>query len=306
MLSRLTLYMLVLTAVVNGSDAAWAQPKTEGWIFSPNFGAARPSLSVLSDHVFKAPFAGESQVVVDLPEDVVGEASYPTEQFVFQNDLQPVRGGPEAGLEFRRMFGGHNDFIMGISALEIARESRSRGAFPLQGSLGNMADYIRRAQFSYTRYYLGLQHYFYPRPSKFNLYFNLAINEFFDIDYRENHVFSFLTGPPAGFKRIFVLETQATGIVMLGAGLGADVQLADRFSIGVEGGFLFGVFDGGLKGLKRRTDINDGDRLDVIRASIDLGPDGSILVLNPDGRTRTQRQLDMNGWRGVVKFNIAF
>lgn len=306
------LLLWCIPVVLVSSSSAWAKMGDPGWIFSPTVGVARPNLEPLFQDVFRAPFVGASTIVTDLPEDVQGASAYPREEFFFENELKPVEIAPEAGLEFRRSFGTLSDFVIGVSTWEISSIGRTVVTLPLQGLRNNIADYERRAKFSYTQYYLGWRRYFHERTRTYNIYFDLGLHEFFDIDYKETHVFSFAPvaeggnpDGPAGFKRIAVYQSQSTGLLLMQFGLGVERLFAERFSLGLEGDFALSVKNGTLRGLSQRSDFNDGDRLSSAPTPIDV-QNNEIVALLPDGKTREKVKLTLDGWRLMAKFNIAF
>ena len=59
----------------------------QSWTFAPVMGISRPSLTMLYDGVFRAPFEGRAQITTDLPEDATGEVTYPEQDFLFYNPL---------------------------------------------------------------------------------------------------------------------------------------------------------------------------------------------------------------------------
>ncbi len=298
--------IFALPLILLGGGESWARAK-EGWIFSPITGLSAPKLDILYNQVFLAPFAGQSEIVADLPEDAAGESTYPVEDFLFENNLPRIGVGPEAGLEFRRRFGNRNDFFIGVSAWEIGSTGRVSVIFPLQGELNNAAVYERRAKFSYTQFFLGWRHYFRDRSRRVNLYTNLGINELFDIDYTETHVFSFTSGPPAGFQRVAVYRAQATGLLMLQFGAGAEVRINERFSLSFEGAYVFGLRDVVLKGVETKSDFNPGDRLAIMPAPIGNEPlTNNVSVLSRDGLSRSIVYLNLDGWRVAAKLNVFF
>lgn len=305
-MKRTGVIVLLLVAFV-ASQSALAKNKQPGWTFAPVSGMANPNLTSLYENVFLAPFSGQSEIVTDLPEDVEGDVSYPVQDFLIENNLPRVGIGPEAGLEFRRRFGGKNDFYIGIGSWEISSLSLVSTILPMQGDLGNEVTYERRGKFSYTQYYLGLRHYLFDRSKRFNVFVNSGLHELFDIDYTETHVFAFQSGRPEGFQRVAVFKTQATGLMMLQFGLGLEVNLAKRFGISAEGAYAFGLNKVGLLGIEERDDFNDGDRISDQPFPIANDREtGYVAALSPDGLNREPVFLDLDGWRMLVKFNVAF
>ncbi len=289
------------------AGAGTAAPRPGSWTFTPVFGISQPALTVLRQGVFQAPFRGRAQITTALPEDVQGEATYPEMDFVFYNPLPNVVLGPEAGLEFRRYVNARHDFVLGMASWEITSKAAIRVVFPIQGSPDNLADYERRGSFSYTQYYLGWRSYLRPRPKRANLYLNLTLHEVFDVDYKEEHVFSFVSGPPAGFRRIAVYRAQTTGILLLQAGLGLEFNLSERIALALETAFSKGLRRAPMKGLSGRYDFNDGDR---ITDGLDpLGLDrasGNTYYLDSDGETPRPFLLDFDGWKALAKISIEF
>ena len=185
------LYISLILIVI--TNLAIADDKNEGWIFTPAIGVNRLALDNFYDTVYNAPFIGTAQITVDLPEDVEGESSYPSERFYFENRLERTMFDIEASLEMRRNFGERNDFFIGINAWETSAEAQPiTVTFPLQGDPNNRALYTRSATLSYTQYYLGLRHYLTNRERKFTLYLNLSIHEIYDVDYEEKNIFEFI------------------------------------------------------------------------------------------------------------------
>ncbi|MDX1811022.1 MAG: hypothetical protein R3240_03685 [Gammaproteobacteria bacterium] len=290
------------------ANTAFSKEKDEGWIFTPSIGVNRLALDTFYDTVYKAPFVGSVEITTDLPEDVEGTNQYPTVPFFFKNDLSPNVVDIEASLVMRRNFSQNNDFFIGINAWETHSETVPiQITFPIQGEQYNEADYTRTGTLSYTQYFLGIRHYLTNRHKKFMSYFNLSLHEIYDVDYEEKHVFYFTSGAPEGFRRIFVFHSQATGILMVQFGAGAEYRFAERFSIGIEGAYSFHINDGFLRGVSVTDDTNDGDRikspprvLNVINPSLDVG------ALEADGSGNRKVNLSFNGWHAMLKFNIDF
>jgi hypothetical protein len=300
-------YPVLVLCLLLWAGQTQARLQDKGWIFTPTVGMSGPQLSSLNDGLFLTPLSGQAEITTDLPEDVEGASAYPTERFTFHNPLQPVWFWWEAGIEARRNFGRKNDFFVGISTWEANSASQIEINFPLQGAVGNTADYTRRSSFSYTQYFVGLRRYLFERANRFNLYLNFSIHDLFDIDYKDKHVFDYTSGPPKGFSRIMIFQTQATGLLLLQFGAGAEVRLADRFSIGIDGSYALGVKDATLKDVSVKEDFNDGDRLTVFPEPIRETEGGNFIeYLSQDGKNYEQASFRLDGWRVQLKFNIAF
>ena len=187
------------------SSSTSARPWKDGWVFSPSAGVANPSLRDIYDFAFNAPISGSAQIEFDAVDDQAGEfALAPLQSFYFENPLEEGGYRPEAGIEFRRLFGGRHDLILGVGAWEVGARSILPVVFPIQGNSENDAIYERRGTFSYTQFYLGWRFNLGLRPRRFNLFTNFTLHELFDIDYKENHVFSFVFFP--GFINSIIIN----------------------------------------------------------------------------------------------------
>ena len=306
-MSRVIFTLLSVLLIL--AENASARSANEGWVFSPVVGINRLGLKVFYDTVYNAPFTGQVRITTDLPEDVEGASAYPTKDFYFENSLTPRAIDVEGGLEIRRKFGTQTDFFIGIATWETSAEASDLiVTFPLQGAPNNRANFQRKGKLSYTQYYLGGQHYFTNRSDKLSPYISLSLREIFDVDYEETDVFSFISGPPQGFKRIFVYKSQATGFLMLQLGLGAEYRFAERFSVSLEGSYAIHLKSGALKGISIDSDFNDGDGFEgdpplIIR---EINASKEIGALEEDGSTYKKVALRFNGWHVLTKFNIEF
>jgi len=304
---KLVKYLIIVLLCVLAETVS-AKTPTTGWVFSPIVGVNKLALNVFYDTVYNAPFVGTVRITTDLPEDVEGENSYPTERFHFENNLVPRAFDVEAGLEIRRKFGTQNDFFIGIGAWEtLAEAGNITVTFPLQGQTNNRATFQRKSKLSYTQYYLGVRHFLKPRSQKFNTYVNLSLREIFDIDYEETNVFNFISGAPQGFKRIFIYKSQATAFLMFQFGVGAEYRFADRFSVAMEGSYAIHIKAGALKGVSINNDTNEGDGIST--DPLVIKPINQFLeagALDEDGESYQRVDLRFDGWHLLAKFNIEF
>jgi len=298
----LFLFSLLFVGSIHGKT------KETGWVFSPVVGINKLDLKVFYETMYNAPFVGTVRINTDLPEDVEGASAYPSEQFYFENKLSARSIDMEGGLEARRYFGKQTDFYIGIGAWETSSEAQDIVVtFPLQGQRNNRAKYSRRGKLSYTQYYLGIQHYLSSRKKNFTTYVNLSIRELFDIDYEETNVFDFISGEPKGFKRIFIFKSQATGLLMLQLGAGAEYRFAERLSFSLEGAYAFHIKDGTLKGVSVNNDYNEGDG--ITTEPLLIRPINPLLdagALSEDGVNYQKVKLRFDGWHIVTKFSIEF
>ncbi|MDH5694678.1 MAG: hypothetical protein OEZ47_16400, partial [Gammaproteobacteria bacterium] len=290
--------------------AVGAKAWSEGWIFSPSAGISNPALGDIYQYVFNAPFIGKATIQTDAPQDSTGEVTFPSQKFFFENPLPRSGFKPEGGLEFRRVFGGQHDFIVGVSTWETVSKSVTNVVFPIEGQSLNEAIYERRGTFSYTQYYLGWRFYLGERTRRFNLYLGTSLHELFDIDYKENHVFDFISGEPAGFKKIVIYRTQATGLLSTQLTGGAEFRFTDRFSASFEASYMFRLLGGAFRNVSGESDISENaDRVEfeINKQVIYRNPlTGKVEALSPDGESHNPIKLDLDGWRFMFRFNVAF
>lgn len=222
------------------------------WSLTPIFGIHKPQLKELNEGEFKSPFLGVG--VADRP-DIPGSNPQQDDtpdnrtQFAFGGDipLEPLGAAANMGLEFQWQEFEKHVFLFGVSSWEASSSNSILiEQLPLQGSL-HKTILDRRAKMSYNEYYLGWRFNAVTRPKKYKLYSRFSLHELFDIDYREEFVFSLLDKPNLedssqnfeGVKRIFILKPQSTGVLMLQAGVGGEYFLRQNFSIGFEGGYAY-------------------------------------------------------------------
>jgi hypothetical protein len=253
-------------------------------------------LGDLNKKEFRVPLQGKGGIIIDLAASV----DY---SFVVENPLPEIRFATEAGFELQLLLDEKNSLLFGMGSWEGVSTSVIQTELPFQGTLSELI-YERSGRVSTTQYFLGwrrnLIHQF-----KRNLYLRLTLNELMDVDYKEDMVFGFLSGPAEGFKRVVVIESQATGILMLQAGLGGELFVRDWVSLGFDVGYMKGVDQSTLGNVSTKDDFQVGDGLDIVPPSQE-GPDGRLWYQGVSDNTYHRMRLDFDGWRALLRINFYF
>ncbi|MDH4274616.1 MAG: hypothetical protein OEW08_06230 [Gammaproteobacteria bacterium] len=266
----------------------------------------QPTLVTVNDGIFQSPYRGQAQLTTDFAENPSGRFEYAIDNFTFRNPLKPVTVGPEAGIEFRRSFDPKTDFVIGVSSWEMSSKSRIIVTFPLQGNASNQATYDRRGKLRITQYYMGVRRYIGEKTRTYNVYLDANLRELFDINYQDENVFSFISGPPKGYKRIDIIKARSTGVSMVQLGVGMEAKVMDRISLGLEGAYAVGFNHPFLRNLDERQDFNGGDLLNFRVPPIVNGTENDVYYVSPDGQRLEEARLDLNGWRVALKINVEF
>lgn len=230
------------------------------WSVSPVMGLHQPNLGDLNKKAVKAPFIGTATIR--------GEPNTPQEAITydiplgFENELDPIGANANLGLEFQWKQDEKNYFLMGVSTWEGYTMGSTTVTLPVQGRLFD-ATYDRRIKMSYNEFYFGIKHIFKNVPNRYRFYGRVSVNELFDIDYREEHVFSIEDKGTTmdGVKRIFQISGQATGIAGLQFGAGGEYFIKKNFAVAGEFGYLLteGAFE--FTNASSREDSQGGDGL---------------------------------------------
>lgn len=288
------LYKSVFVVLLLCSNTSYAQGWS--WSVSPLLGVYSPRLADLNKKEFRAPLPGSGGIIIDQ------EASA-TFSFTIQNPLPAIRFATEAGFELQLELDKKNSLLFGISSWEGVSTAMIRTEIPFQGDLSQVI-YQRSGRISATQYFLGWRRTL-INSKKRRLYGRFSLNELLDVDYKEDLVFSFLSGPAKGFKRVVVMESQATGILMLQLGLGGELFLRDWLSLGFDVGYMKGLDRSTLGNASLKDDFQSGDSLDLILPA-QVGPDGRLWYLDSDGITYRPIRLDFDGWRALLRLNFYF
>jgi len=300
------LFISYLAGILARCDVAYAKQDEYQWSFSPILGIHAPNLTALNAGVFRAPLLYEADLLNgDTPTRI-------TNQF-FRNPLPSINYAPLAGVEFQWKLDKENALLIGGSTWQGASESTINGMFPVQGFEANVTN-SRRATLSYNEFYLGWKHNAISVPDKYNLYFRLSLHEIFDIGYREDWVFLYLDGPAATFKKIFVIDSKATGVLMLQPGVGGEVFFKKWLSLGFEANYSYGLskFTFRNNNIERDFLPTDGVFMNTPvrpRPAVSGVSDpeaGNLEYQAEDGSGYQRLRLSFNGWKALLKINIYY
>lgn len=285
--------------------APWQVRADDGerrWIVSPLLGVHSPKMTLLNKGEFEAPLPGRGRIIF---QDSGENTDY---DFLIDNRLPAIDYGTQAGLEVRFRLDQKNSLILGASSWEGVSTSTVQTEIPFQGSL-TQAGYERSASISYFEYFVGLQHLLLSRPKKYDIYGRMTINEIMDIDYKENLVFGFQTANADTFKRIIEMDSQATGLLMLNFGLGAEYFLRSWLSLGLDLGYTISVEDIRLGNATLKSDVQEEDNLNF-RTPVQLDAGNKLTYLAEAGSyddvTYRRLEFGFDGWRALFRVNLYF
>lgn len=263
-------------------------------------GFHRPALEDLVEHEFLAPIAGNAEVV-----DINGNTN---SQILFPNPLPRLGLGANAGLEFLWQLNEKYDFIVGAGTWEAYSRALAEGGFFLQGQFSEVVS-ERTAKISYNEFYFGFKYYLSRSSKKYRAYYRLTLNEIFDIDYREDLIFLFTSGDAEGVKKSMILESQATGLLMLQPGFGVDYFMTDWLSFGFDASYMIGFKRVHLGNGNHQVDFLSTDNINIWLPQRMDPETGNLQYLsqNPvDADDYTTIKLSFDGWKALLKMNIYF
>ena len=278
------------------------------WGLTPLLGINRPQLKLLNHGEFIAGLPGRGRLTTQSTGENIDF------DFIINNRLPAIDRGTNGGLEFQLLVSKKSALLFGFSVWEGTARSRVATAIPFQGVL-TPTIYQRTGRISYFEYYLGWRHDFYHRPRKFNLYTKFILRELFDIDYKEDFSFDFKNDGNTSFKRLVVIESQATGALMFELGVGFEYFLYDWISIGMDAGYSFSNRRFTLGDANKKDDFQADDNLQFKLPSI-LDSNGKLRYLknaapfdtDPSYNQKNYRDLKLSftGWRSFLRFNFYF
>ncbi|MDX9741343.1 MAG: hypothetical protein RBT81_09225 [Gammaproteobacteria bacterium] len=271
------------------------------WSVSPVLGAHSPRLTALNKGEFKAPLPGRGRLIFDQAD--AGQDF----DFVVNNPLPEMGSGAEGGLEIGFRLDERNTLFFGASVWEGGSTSAVRTEMPFQGVMTPVG-YERSGRLSNFQYFLGWQRTLLSEAKKFRLHGRFALHEIFDIDYREDLVFGFDTGAET-FKRIIVMESQATGLLMAQLGLSGEYFLVSWLSIGADLGYTLSLRRFELGNASLSTDIQAEDNLNF-RTPAQLNAQQRLTYLaearSYSDVTYRDMELGFDGWRMAFRVNMYF
>lgn len=324
--SKLLLLAFLIAVLAAASGAVRAQDLGYRWSVTPYLGVHSASLEALNREALKAPTIGTGQVDTDVS-DPEAENPVVSEPFGFSNPLDPIDREANAGLEFEWRQNAKDSLIIGASTWEGTSFGTTTGTLPAQGSFHDVI-YQRRAYVSYNEFYVGWKRTFKSKPDKYRFYGRFSLNEFFDIDFRDEHVFTIQGGPLDDVKRIVAAKGQTTGVLMFQFGLGAEYFLKKNISIGFEASSLLSEQPFQFTSTSQDNNFPVGDQSSVF---LPVSPEGEGLPLgsfpgntdpnqnwavpDEDGNVPAgsvpppswqEMKLRFDGWKAVLRVTIYY
>jgi hypothetical protein len=287
--SHRRLSTVCLTALLFVSYACHAQDDETKWSLTPFIGVNSPSLSQINNDVFSAPVQWSGNIVVQ------PSGTPQTEIVTIINPLPKIQYAAEGGVELGYNLDENNALVLGYSTWEGSSSSTTRTVLPFQGIFSQVF-FQRTGTFSYNSFSIGWRHKLWEKNRKWRLSSLLGLRELYDIDYREDMVFLFQTGPAQSFKRIVSVNPQATGVAMLRLGLKGEYFPTHWLSIGLRGGYNIGFQDFSLNNASIKSDLQSNDNVGTILLPVRPGSDGKIQYLLSDGSGYRNLKVSMNGW----------
>ena len=298
-------FILRIFALALISTAVQAETNEHGeWSFSLLFGGHAPSLEALNNGVLNAPIRGNGGLFTN----EITETEERRE-FNFDNKLPMESYGGKAAFELQWHANSSHSLILGVASWEENTVANMIGEIPTQGVM-NTVDFERRAKLSYAEYSIGWRYAFLKRK-KYNLYLRTSFHEVFDIDYREEFIFSYLSGSDlAGFSRIQILEAQTASLFMGNFSLGGEWFFLKWLAVGFEAGYLFGERSVQLRDATLKTDFIARDNIDFTALPYAVLDDGTLghvsASSDADSPTYERMKISFSGWQLLLRMNIYY
>lgn len=296
-----TLGRLLLVWGMCGVVPAWgAEERT--FSVGMYMGVHRPALEELNQYEFQSPVAGTATLTNAA---TGGNSGY---NLYFPNPLPELGLGTNAGLEFQWQLDRKHSVIFGGSTWEATSRASIDGLFALQGELAEV-HMKRTGKMSYNEFYVGIRRNVIDEPKKYKVYYRLTLNELYDIDYREDLSFTYLSGLATGVTKNIVLMAQATGLLALQPGIGGEYFFRDWMSVGVEASYLLGLRAVQLREGSLKNDFLLTDNLDLYlpyRMNSDFGY--AEYLRNPPASRNDYDRLDLSfdGWKILARLSLYF
>jgi hypothetical protein len=280
---------------VNG----WAVDNERNWGLSPYLGLYNPSLKLLNNGEFRSPYEGTADLV-----DQFGNNNNITVPFRFRTPLPELNPGAMGGLEFQWRLNEKHSLLIGGANWEATSAATGQGFFPVQGAFESVISQ-RKGDISFTEFYFGWRYNVIHKPKKRDFYLNISIHDVFDVNYREDFSLLFLSGPPRSFRKSMVIESKATGLLLLQGMGGAEWYINDWFSLGAEAGYDFGLKSLRLGNGNLVTDFQSTDNLFLELPMIPNSAGNMQYKVEAGGAYRDLR-LSFDGWRALLKATIYY
>jgi len=216
--------------------------------------------------------------------------------------------GAKTSLTFLWSANERHSIIFGFGSWEATAFGVSTINIPIQGKLKQLF-YERRAKFSYTEFSTGWRYNIY-NSNKYRVYSRLAVHEMFDLDFRDDSIFTFFDRDGnVEFRRIVVMEAQ-TGALMTGEfGFGGEWRLSKWFSLGAEVAYLLAERPVQLRDL----DVKGVGTIDSIQGGLPYGARSDRTVgylVDFGGESVDDRyerlDIDMSGVQVMFSINVRY
>jgi hypothetical protein len=290
------LFATILCIAAANSRAA---EREHNWGVSPYLGLFSPSLKLLNRGEFLSPYVGTADLI-----DQFGNNNNITVPFIYRNPLPELNPGAIGGLEFKWRINDKNILLLGGGSWEATSAATARGIFPVQGAFESVISQ-RKGDISFTEFYVGWRYNFIHKPGKHDFYFNLSIHDIFDVSYREDFSVLFLSGPPRSFRKSLVVQSRATGLLLLQGGGGGEWFINDWFSVGVEAGYAFGFRPLRLGNADLVTDFRSTDNL-FLELPLIQNSAGNMQYKEERGEKYRDFRLSFEGWKALFKATIYY
>jgi hypothetical protein len=173
-------FCLILIASCAVATNSWGLEGDRNWGLSPYLGLFNPSLRLLNKGEFRSPYVGTADLI-----DQFGNNNNVTVPFIYRAPLPELSPGAMGGLEFRWYINEKHALLIGGGGWEASSAATSQGIFPIQGAFESVISQ-RKADLSFTEFYLGWRYNVVQKPKKHDFYFDVSIHDVFDVSYRED------------------------------------------------------------------------------------------------------------------------
>ena len=298
-MSHKSLRVLLMAVACLAPLKTWAAEGERNWGLSPYVGLFNPALPLLNKGEFRAPYKGNADII-----DQFGNNNNVSMPFIFRAPLPALDPGPLAGLEFQWRINEKHALLIGGGSWEASSAATSLGIFPIQG-LFESVEAQRKGDISYTEFYLGWRYNVIHKAKKHDFYLALSIHDIFDVGYREDFSLLFLSGPPRSFRKSMVIQTKATGLMLLQGAGGGEWFVNDWLSFGVEAGYAVGLKPLRLGEGKLTTDFLDTDNL-FLELPLIQDTEKVMQYKTEDGASYRDLRLSFDGWKALLKATVYY
>lgn len=287
------------------------------WSLSPVFGTHAPEIEDVNNGTLKAPFLAEGDICSNcgLPNETTDTVYY-----TYRNSPDEIGSSANVGLEFQWVQSANHSFLMGVSTWEGSTESSIATQMPIQ-SLVRDVEYIRRLNLSYNEFYFGWRYTLLAKPGRYRWYSRLSLNEIFDVDLREEHVFNINGSDLDGVKRVLIGKAQTTGVLTFQLGLGGEYFIKKNLSVGFEAGYLFSERSFKFNSVQPETNFGVGDAVSTVPPAHPAQQGAPLGYMDPSVTAEqyfapTERpardpwvrdmELRFDGWKAAFRFTVYY